>query len=160
MADEQQALASKLWDALEDSPFVMLGLKGRGFTRPMTAQIDGEHRIYFFASRSEDLVQKLGPSGDALATYASKGHDLFASMNGILRIETDRAKVDELWSPMVAAWFDGGKDDPDLALLRFDADSADVWEASTTSALKAAFVKLTGGDPADSLSEDRAEVAL
>lgn len=160
MADEQ-ALADKLWKALDDSPFVMLGLKGRGFTRPMTAQVDDQHRIYFFASRSEQLVKDMGLSEDAIATFASKGHDLFASLEGKLEVANDRAKIDELWSPMVGAWFDGGKDDPELVLLRLRADSADVWDASTSSALKAAFVKLTGGDPAQSMSENsRAEVAL
>ena len=159
MADEQQ-LESKFWEALQDSPFVMLGLKGSGFTRPMTAQIDEDQRIYFFASRQEELVKGLAHSAAALAAFASKGHDFFASIEGHLVPDNDREKIDRLWSPMVGAWYDKGKDDPDLVLLRFEAERADVWNAGAGSALKAAWVKLTGGDPAKAMDDQRAEVVL
>ena len=161
MADEQQVLEKRFWKALDDSPFMMLGLKGSGFTRPMTAQIDKQRKIYFFASREEELVQNLGGPTDALAAYASKGHDFFASVDGRLVIDNDREKIDELWSPMVEQWYDEGKEDPRLVLLRFDADRADVWNAGARSLVKAAWVKLTGGDPGTELeNENRAEFAV
>ncbi|HUG46478.1 MAG TPA: pyridoxamine 5'-phosphate oxidase family protein [Sphingomicrobium sp.] len=159
MTDEQK-LESKFWDFLEESPFVMLGLKGSGFTRPMTAQIDKDRQIYFFASRSDELVTGLAHSTDAIATYASKGHDFFASMKGVLVVNNDREKIDRLWSVMISAWYEQGKDDPDLVLLRFDTDRADVWEAGTGSAVKAAWLKLTGRDPKEQSQEDRAQVML
>lgn len=161
MADEQQQLETKFWESLDDSPFMMLGLKGSGFTRPMTAQVDKNRKIYFFASRDEELVKNLATTADALATYASKGHDFFASVEGRLVIDDDRQKIDELWSPMVAQWYGEGKDDPRLVLLRFDATKADVWNAEGKTILKAAWVKLTGGDPGTQLeNKNRAEFAL
>ena len=36
----------------------------------------------------------------------------------------DRAAIDRLWNRFVAAWFEKGKDDPKLALLRFDPERA------------------------------------
>ena len=163
MGDSHQELQRKLWDAIDDSPFMMLGLKGSGYRRPMTAQVDVDKRIFFFASRTEELVKNLGKSDEANAAFVSKGHDFFASIAGRLVMHTDRAKVDELWNPMVATWYgDGGKDDPDLVLLRFDATKADVWKADGGSMLKAVWVKLTGGDPGEELDNDenRAELAL
>lgn len=163
MDDGQHELSEKLWDAIDDSPFMMLGLKASGHSRPMTAQVDDSKQIYFFASRTEELVKSLGQSSEAIATYASKGHDLFASIGGKLTTTTDREKVDELWNPMVATYYgDGGKDDPDLVLLRFDAAQADVWRAGGGSMLKAVWVKLTGGDPGEDLDNDenRAELTL
>jgi general stress protein 26 len=159
MTDEQQ-LESKFWDSLQDSPFVMLGLKGSGFTRPMTVQVDEDGQIYFFAARSEELLKGLAPSAEAFATYASKGHDFFASMKGDLVVDNDRGKIDRLWSPMVSAWYEQGKDDPELVLLRFDTDRADVWDAGTGSTIKAAWLKLTGRNPRKQSQEDRAEVML
>lgn len=158
MADEQE-LESKFWEALDDSPFMMLGLKGSGFTRPMTAQID-DGEIYFFASRSEELVKGLAQSAQAIATYVSKGHDFFASVSGVLKPDHDRDRIDRLWDPMISLWYEKGKADPDLILLHFETDRADVWQASTGSAVKAAWFKLTGRDPIEKLQEDRAEVAL
>ena len=159
--NDEERLETKFWDALDDSPFVMLGLKGSGYTRPMTAQIDENRQIFFFASRDEELVKGLAQSARALATYASKGHDLFATVDGTLVVDNDREKIDRLWSPMVAAWYEDGKDDPKLVLLRFDTGSADIWEASAGSALKAAFLKVVGRQPQSQLEqENRAEVAL
>src|SRR3546814_9529354 len=49
--------------------------------------------------------------------------------------------IDKLWSKPVEAWFPGGKTDPNLALLRFDIDEAELWEAdmSLTGKLKMLF---------------------
>jgi general stress protein 26 len=159
MSDEQR-LESKFWDSLEDSPFVMLGLKGSGFTRPMTAQVDEDRNIYFFASRSEELVKDMAHSAEAIATYSSKGHDFFASMKGELVVDNDRETIDRLWSPKVSAWYEQGKDDPNLVLLRFDTSRADVWHAGSGSSLKAAWLKLTGRDPKEQRQDDRAQVML
>ncbi|MES0090053.1 pyridoxamine 5'-phosphate oxidase family protein [Mesorhizobium sp. M0030] len=41
-------------------------------------------------------------------------------MQGKLSLDNNRAVIDRLWNRFVAAWFEGGKDDPKLALLRFD----------------------------------------
>jgi general stress protein 26 len=141
---------------------MMLGLQGvdDSFTRPMTAQVD-DGKIWFFADRTEDLVKSLQKSSRAVATYASKGHDLFASIHGTLALDNNREMIERLWNPMIASWFEGGKDDPKLALIRLDAQSADIWQASAGSSLKAAVIKLFGRDPGKhEQSENRAEVAL
>lgn len=162
-AGKEQRLRQKFRDELDSSPFMMLGLAGvdDNFTRPMTAQLDGD-TIYFFADKTEELVNSLsqGPRR-AIATYASKGHDLFASVHGKLVLDNDRAVIDRLWNPVIASWYEGGKDDPKLALIRFDADSADLWEANLGSTLKAAVLNLLGRDPGkDAQDEKRAQVAL
>ena len=162
MADEERELKEKFWEALDDSPFVMLGLQGvdNAFTRPMTAQVDGG-TIYFFANRTEDLVKGMAQSQRAIATYTSKGHDLFASIHGTLTISNERAVINRLWNPIIASWFKEGKDDSDLALLRFDTSSADIWEADTGATMKAAVIKMFGRDPGkEHQDENRAEVVL
>lgn len=162
-SETEARLQEKFWDEIKDSPFMMVGLQGvdDDFTRPMTAQVDNG-KIYFFAARSEDLFKNLGRSRRAIATYAAKGHKLFASIHGALAEDMDRAVIDRLWNPFVASWYKDGKDDPDLVLLRLDAKSADVWEADTGSTLKAAALKtLFNIDPGkDHQKDHRAEVEL
>jgi len=162
MADKDRELEEKFWDELKDSPFMMLGLQGvdDDFTRPMTAQVDNGS-IYFFAAHSEDLVKGLQRSNRAVATYASKGHKIFASVHGTLALSDDRGVVERLWNPIIASWYKDGKDDPDLALVRFDTTTADIWEADTGSTLKAAVIKMLGRDPGKQhQDENRTEVAL
>lgn len=165
-------LKKLFWEELNGSPFVMLGLEGveDSRTRPMTAQIDvpedgdkedgGE--LYFFASKSESLVKSIGTGHRAVATYAAKGHKLFAHIHGNLVQSDDRAVIERLWNPIIASWYKDGKDDPDLALVRFDTDSANIWKAETGATLKAAAMKaLFNIDPGkDHQKDNRADVSL
>jgi len=165
-------LKKLFWEELSDSPFVMLGLQDveDSRTRPMTAQVDipddGDKSdggpIYFFASKSEHLVTAMGQSHRAVATYAAKGHKLFAHIHGTLHLSNDRGVIDRLWNPIIASWYKDGKDDPDLALIRFDADSANIWKAETGATLKAAAMKaLFDVDPGKEHDKDnRADVTL
>ena len=142
-----QELERKLWRALGSDRVVMLGLDGAedGHTRPMTAQVEGDQSpLWFFTSKDSEMVKRL----------TAKGHDLFASLQGTVQPHDDRATIDRLWNRFVAAWYDGGKDDPKLALLRFDATHAEIWE--NENSLVAGVKMLLGVDPK---KDARAKVA-
>ncbi len=119
-------LKPKFWEALEDSPFLFLQRDANpGTAVPMTAQLDkdADSAIWFFTTKGSDLAT-LGP---ATAIYEGKGHDVFARFNGTLTIETDQGRFEHFWSNFVEAWYDGGKDDPDLLFLRMDLGEAEIW---------------------------------
>lgn len=170
-ADRSQELKELFWKELASSPFVMIGLQDveDSRTRPWTAQIDAPDgadkkdggTIYFFGGKSEAIVQGIGDNSRAVCTYAAKGHDLFAHIHGSLVPVTDRALVDKLWNPFVAAWYKDGKDDADLQLLRFDTEKAEIWKSEGGSTLVAAALKALGRDPGkDHQRENQTEVAL
>src|SRR3954470_16691542 len=97
-----QELETKFWQALKSDMTMMPGLDGveDGHTRPMTAQVEGESGpIWFFTSGENDLVSEIGPNSRAIATFVSKGHDLFATVHGSLGLDTNRATIDRLWNP-------------------------------------------------------------
>ena len=153
----------KFWKSLRSDMTVMLGLAGvdDGHTRPMTAQIDGDEDrgpIYFFTSKETELVSELKDGGRAIATFASKGNDVFATIHGMLSADNDRAVIDRLWNSYVAAWYEGGKDDPKLQLLRLDAERAQVW--IDASSLLAGVKVMLGIDPKEDYKDKVAEVSL
>src|SRR5690606_37953562 len=82
--------------------------------------------IWFFTSRTGPFA----PGGAATATFSSKGHDLFARFSGTLSEETNQSRLEEEWSPAIEAWFPGGKNDPDLLMLRMDLNQAEIWNAN------------------------------
>jgi len=154
-------LEAKLWKALKSDMTIMLGLEGDedAHPRPMTAQIENDKGpIWFFTSTESELVQRLTKGSDAIATFTSKGHDLFATMHGKLYLDNDRAVIDRLWNRFVAAWFDKGKSDPKLALLRFDPDQAEIW--LDASSILAGIKMLLGVDPKKEYRDHVAKVAL
>jgi general stress protein 26 len=154
-------LEAKLWKSLKSDRTFMLGLAQdpTAHLRPMTAQLDGDRGpIYVFTSRDTSLVADLVPGARALGTFASKGHDLFATLHGRLSVCDDRAVIDRLWNRFVAAWFEGGREDPKVTLLRFDAERAEVW--IDASSLVAGIKLLLGIDPKESYKDKAGEVAL
>ena len=154
-------LRAKFWDKLGSDMTMMLGLDGveDSHARPMTAQIEGARGpIWFFTSTDNAIVQALPRGSRAIATFVSKGHDLFATVHGSLAVDNDRAAIDRLWNDHIAAWFEGGKDDPKLALLRLDAETAEIWLDEHN--LVAGVKMLLGMDPKEDYAGKNAEVPL
>jgi general stress protein 26 len=164
MADERE-IEEQFWGALEDSPFVMLGLHQArdSAMQPMTARFEDEDRdlghIWFFTANGHDLTRALGQDDQAVATFASKGHDLFASLRGRLVLDNSRAEIDRLWNAVVAEWYEG-KDDPKLALLRFELADAKIWQSDLGGFLRPAMNKLFGRKPEAGMDEKVAEVSF
>lgn len=155
-----EELEHKLWDALKSERTVMLGLVDveDGHTRPMTAQFEHERGpIWFFTSTDNAMVGQLDQAAGAHASFVAKDHELFATLGGRLVLDNDRAVIERLWNPFVAAWYDG-KDDPKLALLRFDAERAEIWE--NASSLVAGLKLLLGADPKRDYRDKVAQVDL
>lgn len=131
----------QLWKEMDKSPFLMLRLEGgHHHAIPMTAQLDPDNHGYFYLFHNKD--GRLASGGSAMAQFVAKGHDLFACISGRLSDATDPHLVDKYWSRTMEAWYEGGKDDPNLSLLRFDLDDAEIWTADTS--VKGLFKMLTG----------------
>ncbi len=143
MSDLEQARTDPetlLWKELDKLHAGMLGVEGSGqHLQPMAHHADREgRRIWFLTKRDTDLVQALHPGAKAHFTIVSKAQDFHACMSGLLSVRDDRAMLDRIWSPVSAAWYPGGKDDPDLAMLALDLSSAAIW-ASTANTLAFAW---------------------
>ena len=125
-AADPEALKKDFWKALAESPFLFLQRTGESETAvPMSPQLDKDanSEIWFFTHKKSAFAQ-LGP---VTATFAGKGHDMFARFNGTLAVETSQERFDQFWNNFVEAWYDEGKNDPDLLFLRMDLGTAEIW---------------------------------
>jgi general stress protein 26 len=133
MAEAPQAsteLEQRLWDEIEKARFGMLGLVAGppSHFQPMTAFCDRDaRRVWFYSHRSSDLARSAGAGHPAMLCVMATDQEFQACIAGRLVEDHDRARIDYYWSAHVSAWFPGGKDDPDLTLLRLDASDARVW---------------------------------
>lgn len=160
MSDDRQhdeELKQQFWEALADSPYLFLQLEGDPATAvPMTAELDENARgaIWFFTGRNHAFAR----GGPATATFASKGHDVFARFKGALSEESSRERLDKAWSNFAEAYFPRGKDDPNLLMLRMDLADAEIW---TTDIGLVTTVKMAlGHDVREETREQHAETAL
>jgi len=161
MTDEHD-IKDKFFRALKSDRTIMLGLSGsqRAEPRPMTALLEDDAEdgpLWIFTSADTEPGRLQIPMAPAYATFASKGHNVFASFHGSLTVDNDRARIDRLWNPFIAAWFEG-KDDPKLRLLRLDLSDAEIW--IDASSLLAGIKILLGADPKSDFDDKVARVQL
>jgi general stress protein 26 len=150
-------LKQKFWQAMTKSSFVMLQLDAdQDSAAPMTAQLDegANSAIWFFTGRDS----RFAAMGSATATFQSKGHDVFCRFSGMLCEETSRDRLDKHWNNFVQAWFPGGKDDPNLLMIRMDLGEASIW-AGELGVIGTARMML-GMDISDTIKGGFAEVEL
>lgn len=160
MTDDAQ-IEEKFWKALESAPTMILGLVGArdGHGQPMTAFFKDRHGpIWFFTTTDNGLVRSLNESDRAMAHYVSKGHEVFATVHGSLSVERNSESIDAIWNSRVAQWYEGGRTDPKLSVLRLDGESAQIWLDESNFA--AGIKRLFGTDPKEAYKDKVAEIDL
>jgi general stress protein 26 len=153
----QDEIRSAMWKAMSHQRTLMVGLIHSADHRiPMTAQLDEDAHGHFWFYTTKD--NRLASGGKAMAQFVSEKRDVLACISGTLVGETDRAVIDRYWSNEFAAWYDGGRDDPALHMLRFDLDDAEIWSIHPT--IKGMFKLMTGRKVERREFSDHARVAL
>lgn len=127
----------QLWSQLDDGRISMLSVPGSGqLPQPMTHFVDREAGCLWFISSAEtDLVQAVNAVTSGLLVFMAPSQDYQASLGGRLEIVPDEEKLDALWNVAVAAWFEKGRDDPSVRLLRFVPDEAAIWASEGSRVL-------------------------
>ncbi|MDA8585055.1 pyridoxamine 5'-phosphate oxidase family protein [Rhodobacteraceae bacterium] len=122
-------LKDEFWKRLGDVRACMLGFKDSDALVAMSPQLDDDlpGQIWFITANGTSLAKGVA-SGDAPArlVVADAGAGLYADVAGSLSHSTDREALDEVWSFVADAWFEGGQHDPDVCLLCFTPAHATV----------------------------------
>lgn len=154
--DSEVDRRTRLWEMVRDIRFAMLTThhsNGHLHSRPVTTQnseLDDTDNIWFFMSRSGEPVADLTADPVVNVAYADPGADSYVSVSGTAMVVEDMAKKQQLWSKMAEAWFPGGVDDPDLALVRVKITHADYWDVRDNKLVqlyKMAKASVTGERP-------------
>ncbi len=125
----------QLWSQLENIDTGMLWIRGKDqHPQPMSHFTDAETgAVWFITSSDTDLFAALGTGQEAAFTVQSSGDDYHASLRGMLVPYDDPERLDAFWSLGVGAWFEDGRDDPKVRLLRFVPSEASVWATEKNS---------------------------
>jgi general stress protein 26 len=102
-------------------------------SRPMSTQVfefDGE--LWFFTSDNTHKIDEIAKDNRVSAAYSNPDDNVYLSISGRAEVVKDRAKIEELWSPVLKAWFPEGLDDPHLCLLKIPVESAEYWDAPSS----------------------------
>jgi len=145
-----------LWPLIKGIKFAMFTThEGNGHlhSRPMTTQNKTmpDDKLWFFMSVKGGAVQELVQQAQVNISYADTGEDVYVSVSGSAEVVDDKTQREALWTKFSQAWFPGGVDDPDLALVRVTVSHAHYWnanESKLTQLFVMAKAVFTGEKPA------------
>ncbi|MBS9524875.1 pyridoxamine 5'-phosphate oxidase family protein [Litoribacter alkaliphilus] len=101
--------------------------------RPMTtSQMDESGHLWFFTNEFSSKTGEILEQDEVNLSYADKESNSYVSIGGKASLVHDQNKVNELWNPILKAWFPEGKEDPDLALIRVIPHSAEFWDSNSS----------------------------
>ena len=121
-----------------------IGSDGSLRCRPMaTQQAEFDGTLWFFTQADSPKVDEVQQEQHVNVSYTDCAEHRYVSISGRATLIQERQKLEELWSPILNTWFPLGLDDPQLALLRVEADSWEYWDCQT-----ATMVPLDGHKPA------------
>ena len=148
-----QEKIEKLAELIKDIDIAMLTTVDEDGTlrsRPMgTQEVEFDGDIWFFTSDDTAKVGEISRENRVNVSYAKTDKQRYVSVSGTAELVYDRAKMEELWSPVYKAYFPKGLDDPSLRLLKIHAEKAEYWESSGLLPTVIAFVQAMAGKEAD-----------
>ena len=113
-------------------------------SRPLaTLEVEFAGALWFFTRAAASQADDVKNTGRVNLSYVGPRGARFASVAGTAEIVRDRARARELWRPEYAAWFPGGAEDPDLALLKVSVEKVEYWDSPLNSVAK--LVEFVGG---------------
>lgn len=101
-------------------------------SRPLALQGDPKvfgGALWFFADDRSPKVYELAVDTAVCLLFQNDSETHYLQLNGKGSLSYDKAKMRELYTPMLKTWFPAGLDDPHLTLIRFDAASGAYWES-------------------------------
>jgi general stress protein 26 len=122
---------------------------GQLVSRPMAMQTrDFDGDLWFFTEDPSHKTEevRINPQVN-VALDSGNG---WVSLAGEAEVVKDAAKIDELWDTGAEAWFQNGRDDPKVALLKVVVHTAEYWATDDPKPLvllKYAKAAVTGGRP-------------
>jgi general stress protein 26 len=133
MEDTRKESIKKLKELVEAIDFCMMTTIDRGHlrSRPMSTQAaDLDKEIWFFTTDNSHKTDEIAKDDRVCLAYSKPGDSTFVSVSGRGEITKDRAKMEELWNPILKAWFPDGLDDPHICLMKVTAEQAEYWEST------------------------------
>lgn len=122
----------KLREEIKDIRTAMLTTQredGEFHARPMaTHAVDDDGTMWFFTYENSNKVRELGDNNRVSLGFSDTGAETYVALSGTAEVVNDRQKIDQLWNDVLKTWFPGGKDDPNITLLKVRAHSAEYWD--------------------------------
>ena len=97
-------------------------------SRPMSLQeVDEQGRLWFISNKNSDKNYELKKDAEIQLYFMNSSDSEYLSIYGKASIYTDQKHIDEHWSVMANAWFEG-KEDNDVSIIAVTPSDIKYWD--------------------------------
>jgi general stress protein 26 len=109
--------------------------------RPMSVlDVDDDGNLWFMSQSDSNKNDEVNHDPFTHLFFQENKNSGFLNIYGITEIVTDREKIEEVWNPLLKVWFQEGKDDPKITLLKVVPTQVYYWD--TKHGEMVAFIKI------------------
>jgi general stress protein 26 len=103
------------------------------FSRPMvTTEVDDDGNAWFFTNEFSEKIHEISKDNNVFLIYSNPKTNTYVNVKGTCTVVVDSARINQLWTPTLKAWFPQGADDPKLCLLKVITEVAYYWNHSSS----------------------------
>ncbi|HWB04431.1 MAG TPA: pyridoxamine 5'-phosphate oxidase family protein [Verrucomicrobiales bacterium] len=134
-------------------------VNGSSGTRPMAPQqVDDEGNLWFLSAEDSHKNLELESNPRVRLYFQGSPHSDFLMLSGNATVSKDKAKIQELWEPVIKTWFTGGVDDPRITVIKVAPTEGYYWDNKHGNAV--AGIKMLVGAAIGKTLDDSIEGTL
>jgi general stress protein 26 len=132
----REGAAAELQRLIDGIPVAMvttIAADGSLRCRPMLlTRLESNATLIFLTHLSSQKTGEVQHDGRVNVAFQSDKGDRYVSVSGTATIAHDVPRMRDLWNPTYRAWFPGGVDDPDGAVMTVQIDYIDYWDVPSS----------------------------
>jgi general stress protein 26 len=148
-----QRPADRIWDVVAKARVCMMTTRFSGGlrARPLEARADRqEGTIWFLTDRRAAKNDEIEAFPEICLTFVYSKEKVYLSITGQASVARDTKRARALWNEEQQAWWPGGPTDPNVLVIRFEPEKAEIWDGPASSAVASyefAKARATGKRP-------------
>lgn len=157
----KQEHIDKIQDIIKDIKYAMMTTRtfeDHLHACPMTTSETslGAKEIWFIGDKTTETVKDIQKQAQVNLAYVSQDDKDYVSITGKAELVDDQEKLEELWSPVYNAFFEQGKEDANVQLIKVVPHGAEYWlsGSSVVNMFKMTAAAVQDGKKADNLGEN------
>lgn len=115
---------------------------------PMSRQeVCDQGNLWYLCSSESQTYRNLARDRQVSVLFSHPSDYRFLAVNGTAELTQDQARIDKYWNRMMEAYFDKGKDDPRIRVLKIVPNEAYYWDndgSKLITLFKMATAAITG----------------
>jgi general stress protein 26 len=97
--------------------------------RPMSVRkADDAGNLWFLSANDSHKNHELAANPAVKLYFQRDAHAGFMELEGRAEILDDRARIHDLWNPLLKTWFTEGEDDPRISVIKFTPQAGYYWD--------------------------------